>query len=119
MQWKPHKIALLVFLVIFFALAGISCFFSPIAVATDNKEIGPNEVQGKIIVIEIHQFGKGVIVVTSDQTGVIYKFYVGYKTAYITPRRYPSVGDTIKVSYITGYWGKLKATRVETIESPK
>ena len=119
MIWKPHKWTMLVFMVILaFVLVGIGGVFSPITIAKDNKEIGPNEVQGKVISIETHAFGRrGIIVVKSNQTEVDYTFYVGVSTAYI-PHRYPAVGETIKVSYINDR-GQLKATRVEIIQSQK
>ena len=119
MIWKPHKWTMLVFIVIIaFVLVGIGGVFSPITIAKDNKEIGPNEVQGKVVSIETHAFGRrGIIVVKSNQTEVDYTFYVGVSTAYI-PHRYPAVGETIKVSYINDR-GQLKATRVEIIQSKK
>ena len=110
------KTAILVTVTILF-LAGMgmgSTFFpAKLAWATD-KEIGPNEVQGKVTEIYT-RFRKGRIVVKSDQTGKPYTFYVGVKTIYV-PHRYPTIGETIKVSYINDR-GFLKATRVEIILS--
>jgi hypothetical protein len=118
MKWKPHKGTMLVFMVIFFVLVGIGSVFSPITIAQEKKEIGPNEVQGKVISIQTHPFGRpGVIVVKSDQTEESYTILVGVSTAYI-PHRYPAVGETIKVSYINDR-GQLKATRLEIIVSLK
>jgi hypothetical protein len=117
MKRKPCKKTMLVFMVIFFVLA-ISGVFSSITIAKENKEIGPNEVQGKVLSIETHPFGRpGIIVVKSDLTEVDYTFYVGVSTVYV-PHRYPAVGETIKVSYINDR-GLLKATRVEIIASLK
>jgi hypothetical protein len=45
MKWKPHKKAILVFMVIFFVLAGIAGFFSSSTIAKENREIGRNETQ--------------------------------------------------------------------------
>lgn len=117
MEWKPHKKVILVFMVIFFVFVSIGGVFSPITIAQEKKEIGPNEVQGKVISIQTHPFGRGVIAVKSDQTGEDYTFYVGIDTVY-NPHRYPAVGETIKVNYINDR-GKLKATLVEIITSPK
>jgi len=54
MKPKPLKKAMLVFMVIFFVLAGIGGVFSPITIAKDNKEIGPSVVQGKVLSIQTH-----------------------------------------------------------------
>jgi len=117
MKRKPYKKAMLVFMVIFFVLVGLGDF-SPVAIAKDNEEIGPNAVQGKVLSIQTHPFGRpGIIVLKSDQTEESYTFLVGINTAYV-PHRYPAVGETIKVSYINDR-GQLKATRVEIIESLK
>ncbi len=119
MKRKLCKKATLIFLVIFaFVFVVISGVFSPIAMATENKEIGPNTVQGKVLSIETHPFGRpGLLVVKSDQTGESYTFFVGINTAY-APHRYPAVGETVKVNYVNDR-GKLKATLVEIIETPK
>jgi hypothetical protein len=118
MRCKAFKKAMLVYMVIFYVLVGVGGVFSPIVIAKDNKEIGPNEVQGKVLSIQTHPFGRrGVIVVKSDQTEEDYTFYVGIDTTYV-PHRYPAVGETIKVSYINDR-GQLKATRVEIIENQK
>ncbi len=109
---------MLVFMVIFaFVLVGIGSVFSPITIARDNKEIGPNAVQGKVLSIQTGAFARGIITVKSNQTGETYTFYVGKKTTY-NPHRYPAVGETVKVTYINDR-GKLKATGVEIIASPK
>ena len=119
MKWKKNKKEMLVYMVIFsLVLVGIGGVFSSITVAKDDKEIGPNAVQGKVISIETHPFGRrGIIVVKSDLTGESYTFLVGVNTGYV-PHRYPAVGETVKVSYINDR-GQLKATRVEIIESLK
>jgi hypothetical protein len=118
MKNQSFKHAMLVSMVIFFAaLVGINGVFSPIAMAKDNKEIGPNTVQGKVLSIQTGAFARGIIVVKSDQTGETYTFYVGKNTTY-NPYRYPVVGETIKVTYINDR-GRLKATLVEIIESAK
>jgi hypothetical protein len=118
---KPgsFKKAMLVCMIIFcMALVGVNGVFSPDAIAKDIKEIGPNRVQGKVISIETHPFGRrGIIVVKSDQTGESYTFLVGVNTGYV-PRRYPAVGETVKVSYIDDR-GQLKASMVEIVESAR
>jgi hypothetical protein len=113
MQWRQYKNTLVVLTVILaVAFAGIGGLFTPLTIAK-NKEIGPNEVQGKVLSIETNAFRRGTIAVKSDQTGENYTFYVGSRTAYY-PRRYPAVGETIRVFYINDR-GYLKATRVEIV----
>jgi hypothetical protein len=110
---------MLVYLVIFFmALVGIGSVLSPSAIAKEDKEIGPNIVQGKVLVIQTHPFGRpGILQVKSDQTEQVYAFLVGINTDYV-PRRYPAVGETVKVSYITDR-GQMKATLVEIVQNTK
>jgi hypothetical protein len=113
MQWRLDKnrlVALAVILAV--AFAGIGGLFSHLVIAKAT-EIGPNEVQGKVVSIETNAFRRGTIGVTSDQTGESYTFYVGSRTAYY-PRRYPSIGETIRVHYVNDR-GYLKATRVEIV----
>jgi hypothetical protein len=112
MQRCNYKNALVVLAVIIaVAFTGIG-LFSSITVAKE-KEIGPNEVKGKVVSIETNVFRKGVIVVKSDQTGQNYTFYVGNRTEYY-PRRYPYVGETVRIHYINDR-GYLKATQVEIV----
>jgi hypothetical protein len=115
MKRKPFKKAMLVFMAIFFVLVGIGGVFSPITIAKENKEIGPNEVQGKVLSIRTNLFGRGMIEVKSDLTEKVYMFYVGMDTVY-NPQRYPAVGETIKVTYSNDR-EKLKAARVVIIQS--
>lgn len=118
MQRIPFKKAMLVYVVIFSLVLVVSGgVFSPITIAKGNKEIGPNEVQGKVLSIKTGAFARGVIDVKSDQTGETYTFYVGKNTTY-NPSRYPAVGETVKVRYINDR-GRLKATLVEIIASSK
>jgi hypothetical protein len=117
MKRKPLTKAMLVFMVVFFMLAGIGGVFSPISIAKDNKEIGPNEVQGKVLSIQTHPLGRGIIEVKSDRTEKVYMFYVGMDTVY-EPYRYPVIGETIKVNYFNDR-GKLQAMLVEIIGSLK
>jgi hypothetical protein len=112
MKRKPYKKAMLVFMVIFFVLGGV---FSPVAIAQEKKEIGPNEVQGKVLSIRTHLYNRGTIEVKSDQTEEVYMFYVGRDTVY-DPHRYPAIGETIKVRYFNDR-GRLKAIRVEILKS--
>jgi hypothetical protein len=114
MKRKPHNKAMLVFMVIFFVLVGIGGVFSPIAIAKENKEIGPNDVQGKVLSIRTKFLGRGVIEVKSDLTGKVYMFYVGIDTVY-SSNYYPVVGDTIKVTYFNDR-GKLRAARVQIVK---
>jgi hypothetical protein len=69
-------------------------------------EIAPNAVYGQVIYI-----GRGQITLKSLNTGKEYTVYVGHRTNY-TPRRYPVVGEKVKVVYIDDQ-GTLKATLVE------
>ncbi len=117
MKRKPHKGTMPVFMVIFFVLAGIGGVFSPIAVAKENREIGPNEVQGKVLSIQTHPLGRGIIEVKSAQTEEVYTFYMGMDTVY-EPYRYPAIGETIKVHYFNDR-GRLRAMLVEIIVSLK
>jgi hypothetical protein len=115
MKWKPHKKTMLVFMVIFFVLVGMGGVFSPNTTAKDNKEIGPNEIQGKVLSIRTHPFGRGIIEVKSDQTDEVYTFYAGLDTVY-EPYRYPALGETIKVHYFNDR-GRLQAMLVEILKS--
>ena len=113
MEWRQYKKTLVVLSVIFaVAFAGIGGLFSPLTIAK-SKEIGPNEVKGKVVSIETSAFRRGTIGVKSNQTGEHYTFYVGSRTEYY-PRRYPSVGETVRVFYVNDR-GYLKATRVEIV----
>ncbi|OGP52735.1 MAG: hypothetical protein A2Y65_07465 [Deltaproteobacteria bacterium RBG_13_52_11] len=115
MDWKRYKKAMLVLTVILsLVLVSIGGVFSPLTIAKD-REIGPNEVQGKVLFIETNAFRRGTIEVKSDQTNKTYTFYVGSRTAYY-PHRYPTIGETIKVFYINDQ-GYLKATQVEIVKS--
>ena len=109
------KKAILVTVTILFLMGTItgSTFFPAKFALAKDKEIGPNQVQGKVT--QFHtKFKKGTIVVKSDQTGKTYTFYVGWNTIY-TPR-YPGIGETIKVTYFNDR-GFLKATRVDLVPS--
>jgi len=105
------KKSISVIITIFFLMGMASAFFPGKFALAKDKEIGPNEVQGKVTQFYTRA-KKGTIVVKSDQTGKSYTFYVGWSTLY-TPR-YPGIGETIKVQYINDR-GYLKATRVELI----
>jgi hypothetical protein len=114
MKWKFNKKVMLVLTVILsLVFLGIGSVFSPLTIAK-GKEIGPNTVQGKVLSIQTNAFRRGTIEVKSDQTGETYTFYVGSRTDYY-PRRYPYVGETIKVVYINDR-GYLKATSVEVVK---
>jgi hypothetical protein len=117
MKRKPLTKAMLVFTVIFFVLVGIGGVFSPIAIAKGNKDIGPNEVQGKVLSIQTHPLGRGIIEVKSAQTEKVYMFYVRMDTVY-EPYRYPAIGETVKVHYFDDR-GRLQAMLVEIIVSQK
>ena len=109
-QYKKRLVVLTV--IISLALAGIGGVFVPITMAK-GKEIGPNEVQGKVLSIQTNALRRGTIEVKSEQTAKVYTFYVGSRTDYY-PRRYPAIGETIRVLYIDDR-GYLKATRVEIV----
>jgi hypothetical protein len=72
----------------------------------NGEEIGPNAIYGKVVSIQ-----RGVITIQSLHTGKVYTVYVGRRTYYY-PRRYPSVGEKIKVVYIYDR-GYMKATQVQ------
>ncbi len=117
MKRKPHKGTMLVSMVIFFVLVGIGGVFSHIAVAKENRAIGPNAVQGKVLSIQTHPFGRGIIEVKSAQTEKVYIFYLRVDTVY-EPYRYPAIGETVKVNYFNDR-GKLQAMLVEILKSLK
>jgi hypothetical protein len=118
MKSKSFKKAVLVVMAVFFTVLVVSGgIFSTVTIAKDNKEIGRNVVQGKVLSIKTGAFARGVIEVKSDRTGEVYTFYVGKKTTY-NPQRYPAVGETVKVNYINDR-RRLKATKVEIVASPK
>lgn len=115
MDGKQYKKTILVLMVILsLVLVGIGGVFSPITSAK-GKEIGPNEVQGKVLSIQTNALRRGTIEVKSDRTDKVYTFYLGSRTAYY-PHRYPTIGETIRVLYIDDR-GYLKATRVEIVKS--
>jgi hypothetical protein len=111
---STKKIVLVIVTILSLAGMGSTVFNATFAWAAD-KEIGPNEVQGKVMQIYTSAFRRGTIVVKSDQTGKTYTFYVGRRTLFI-PHRYPNVGETIKVTYIDDR-GALKVTQVQIIPS--
>lgn len=113
MNIKVSKITVSI-VVIILALTAMSTGF-PSLIFAQAKEVGPREVQGEVLSIQTDVFHRGTIVVTSDQTGKTYTFYVGRRTKYY-PARYPTVGETIKVLYIYDR-GYLKATRVEIVQA--
>jgi hypothetical protein len=73
------------------------------------EEIGAPAVSGEVISIQ-----RGRISIQGLRTGKAYTVYVGRRTRYY-PRRYPSIGEKIKVFYILDR-GYMKATEVH-IES--
>jgi hypothetical protein len=70
------------------------------------EEIGPNTVYGQVVSVQ-----RGTITIQSLNTGTVYTVYVGRRTDYY-PRRYPSLGEKVKVFYILDR-GCMKATRVQ------
>jgi hypothetical protein len=114
MHRKVRRMRILVLIMIFFlAGTGIGTIFSPIKIAQAG-EIGPNEVQGKVLSIQTNVMRRGTLVVKSDRTGKTYTFYLGWRTIYY-PHRYPNIGETVKVLYVNDR-GVLKVTRVEIIQ---
>jgi hypothetical protein len=107
---RNKKAAVSLVVILALVLVGMSGIFAPISIANAG-EVGPNTVQGKVLSIQGHGFGRGTIEVKSDNTGNVYTFYVGSRTAYY-PRRYPYVGERVRVQYINDR-GYLKATSVE------
>jgi hypothetical protein len=69
------------------------------------EEIGATAVYGEVISIQ-----RGRISIQGLRTGKVYTVYVGRRTHYY-PRRYPSIGEKIKVFYILDR-GYMKATEV-------
>jgi hypothetical protein len=114
MYWRQYRKAILALMVVLFVvLVGIDGVFSPLTIAK-GKEIGPNQVQGKVLSIQTNALRRGTIEVKSDQTGETYTFYVGSRTQYY-PHRYPGIGETIRVHYVNDR-GYLKATSVEIVK---
>jgi hypothetical protein len=71
-----------------------------------SEESGTNVVYGKVISLQ-----RGSITIQSLTDGKAYTLYVGWRTNY-SPRRYPSVGEKIKVLYIDDR-GYMRATQVQ------
>jgi hypothetical protein len=107
---RNQKTGVSLMVILALVLVGISGIFASISIATAG-ELGPSTVQGKVLSIQGHGFGRGTIEVKSDHTGKVYTFYVGKRTAYY-PRRYPGIGERVRVHYVNDQ-GYLKATRVE------
>ncbi|RLB07363.1 MAG: hypothetical protein DRG50_03090 [Deltaproteobacteria bacterium] len=113
MAYKKAALALII--VLSTAVMGMGSILPHSKVALD-KEIGPNEVKGKVLSVQINVFRRGTLVVESNRTRKTYTFYVGRRTIYY-PRRYPNIGETVKVQYINDR-GFLKAVRVEIVQGP-
>jgi hypothetical protein len=75
-------------------------------VGNNAEEIEPNTVYGQVVSVQ-----RGTITIQSLNTGTVYTVYVGRRTDYY-PRRYPSLGEKVKVFYILDR-GCMKATRVQ------
>ncbi len=69
-------------------------------------EIGVKAVYGKVIFLQ-----RGSITIQTLSDRKEYSVYVGHRTRY-EPRRYPAIGDKIKVLYIEDR-GQMKATQIE------
>lgn len=69
-------------------------------------ELGANVIYGKVISLQ-----RGSITIQSLADRKAYTLYVGRRTRY-DPRRYPSIGEKVKVLYIDDR-GYMKATRVQ------
>jgi hypothetical protein len=69
-------------------------------------ETGPNVLYGQVTSLQ-----RGSITIQSLTDGKAYTLYVGHRTNY-SPRRYPSVGEKVKVLYIDDR-GYMKATQVQ------
>jgi hypothetical protein len=70
------------------------------------EEVGANVIYGQVISLQ-----RGSITIQSLTDGKAYTLYVGRRTNY-SPRRYPSVGEKVKVLYIDDR-GYMKATQVQ------
>jgi hypothetical protein len=98
-------------LILALALVGIgSVMLSPLTIASARGATIYVSV-GKVVAIQTNVARRGIMEVKSNRTGEIYKFYLGNRTAYY-PRRYPYIGETVKVHYFNDR-GYLKATSVE------
>jgi len=75
------------------------------------REMASNAVYGKVIAVNMRDDRRGTITVMSLHTGKVYTFTVGWRTSY-HPRRYPSVGERIKVYYLSDK-GLMEATQVK------
>ncbi len=73
-------------------------------------EVGRNAVYGKVTSVAIGAAGRGTIHVQSYNTGKVYTFYTGVRTAF-NIKRYPYAGERAKVYYINDR-GYLNATYV-------
>jgi hypothetical protein len=73
---------------------------------TTRAEIATEAIYGKVISLQ-----RGAITIQSIPEGKTYTIYVGRRTIY-EPRRYPAIGEKIKVLYIDDR-GYMKATQVQ------
>jgi hypothetical protein len=70
-------------------------------------EIGTKAIYGKVLSAQ-----RGSITIQGIPEGKAYTVYVGRRTSY-EPRRYPAVGERVKVLYIIDDRGYMKATQVQ------
>jgi hypothetical protein len=108
---RNRKAVVSLMMILALALVGIGgVVLSPLTVA-DAREATIYVSVGKVVAIQTNVARRGIMEVKSNRTGEVYKFYLGNRTAYY-PRRYPYIGETVKVHYYNDR-GYLKATQVE------
>jgi hypothetical protein len=112
MNYKRNQRAVVsLMLILALAFVGIgSIVLSPLTTANARTATVYVSI-GKVVAIQTNVARRGIMEVKSNRTGEVYKFYLGNRTAYY-PRRYPSIGETVKVHYYNDR-GYLKATSVE------
>jgi hypothetical protein len=110
---RNRKTGVSLMVILALVLVGIGGVVLTTLTIANAAEIGPKQVQGKVVSIQTHAAWRGTIEVKSNHTGKVYTFYLGSRTAYY-PRRYPGIGETVRVHYVNDR-GYLKATRVEIL----
>jgi len=108
---RNQKTGVSLMIILALVLVGIGGAVLTTLTIANATEIGPNQVQGKVLTIQTNAFRRGTLEVKSDLSGKIYTFYLGSRTTYY-PRRYPGIGERVRVRYVNDQ-GYLKATRVE------
>jgi hypothetical protein len=108
-RYKKAAVSLIVVLAVMISVIGSAVLSSPIVANARTATVYVSI--GKVVAIQTNVARRGIMDVKSNRTGGVYRFYLGNRTAYY-PRRYPSIGETVKVHYYNDR-GYLKATSVE------